>query len=151
MVKNLPAKAGGSRSLGSVPELGRSPGIGKSNPLQYSCLGNPMGRGAWQTTVHAIEKSWTQVHSLRLTLCSCPTSRFNSTIKLELLFLTHFAESERLVLKHELYRISVCTFLIIFLKLSEPWFLYLQNDSANNSYFIRLLKEKMAKVTEHLV
>ena len=49
MVKNPPAEAG---DMGSVPELGRSPGEGKDNSLQYSFQGNPMDRGAWQTTVH---------------------------------------------------------------------------------------------------
>ena len=44
---------------GSIPELGRSPGEGNGNPLQYSCLGNPMDRGAWQATVHGVTKSWT--------------------------------------------------------------------------------------------
>ena len=45
--------------LGSIPGLGRSPGEGSGNPLQYSCLENPMDRGAWQATVHEIAKSWT--------------------------------------------------------------------------------------------
>ena len=44
---------------GSVPELGRSPGDGKGNPLQYSCLENSMDRGAWRATVHGVSKSWT--------------------------------------------------------------------------------------------
>ena len=57
-VKNPPANAG---DLGSVPGLGRSSGGGKSNPLQYSCLGNPMDRGARRATVHEITKSWTQL------------------------------------------------------------------------------------------
>ena len=43
--------------LGLIPELGRSPGGGHSNPLQYFCLKNPMDRGAWQATVHRIAKS----------------------------------------------------------------------------------------------
>ena len=47
--------------LGLIPELERSPGEGNGNPLQYSCLENPMDRGAWQATVHAITKSWTQM------------------------------------------------------------------------------------------
>ena len=55
-VKNLPAVQG---DLGSIPGLGRSPGEGNGNPLQYSCLGHPMGRGAWQATVHGVAKSWT--------------------------------------------------------------------------------------------
>ena len=45
--------------LGSIPRLGRSPGVGHGNPLQYSCLGNPMDRGAWQTPVHGVTKSLT--------------------------------------------------------------------------------------------
>ena len=45
--------------LGSIPVSGRSPGEGKGNPLQYSCLENPMDRGAWQATVHGIAKSRT--------------------------------------------------------------------------------------------
>ena len=47
--------------LGSIPGLGRSPGGGNDNPLQYSCLGNPMDTGAWQTTVDGIAKSRTQL------------------------------------------------------------------------------------------
>ena len=43
---------------GSIPELGRSPGEGNGNPLQYSCLRNPMNRGAWWATVCGITKSW---------------------------------------------------------------------------------------------
>ena len=49
MVKNLPANAG---DTGSIPGLGRSVRDGNENPLQYSCLENPMDRGAWQATVH---------------------------------------------------------------------------------------------------
>ena len=45
--------------LGSIPGLGRSPGGGHSSPLQYSCLENSMDRGAWQTTVRGVTKSWT--------------------------------------------------------------------------------------------
>ena len=43
-------------NLGSLPGLGRSPGEGIGNPLQYSCLENPMGRGAWKATVHGVAK-----------------------------------------------------------------------------------------------
>ena len=45
--------------LGSIPGWGRFPGGGHGNPLQYSCLENPMNRGAWQATVHGLAKSWT--------------------------------------------------------------------------------------------
>ena len=49
----------GDRRLGSIPGLGRSPGEGNGNPLQYSSLENPMGRGAWWVTVHGVAKSLT--------------------------------------------------------------------------------------------
>ena len=61
MVKSLPADAGDSRDTdtGSIPGSGRSPGGGHGNPLQYSCLENPMDRGAWWATVHNVLKSQT--------------------------------------------------------------------------------------------
>ena len=59
VVKNLPASAGDIRDSGSIPGLGRSPGEGNGNPLQYSCLENPMDREAWQAIVHRVAKSWT--------------------------------------------------------------------------------------------
>ena len=45
----------------SIPGLGRYPGAGNSNPLQFSCLENPMDGGAWQATVHGVAKSWTRI------------------------------------------------------------------------------------------
>ena len=59
MVKNSPANAGNIRDTGSIPGSGRSPGGGHGTPLQYSCLENPMDRGAWWATVHRFTKSWT--------------------------------------------------------------------------------------------
>ena len=59
VVKNLTVNAGDTRDLDSVPGLGRSPGGGNGNPLQYSYLENSMDRGAWQATVHGIAKSRT--------------------------------------------------------------------------------------------
>ena len=59
MVKHLPVNAGDARDLGSIPGSGKSPGEGNGNPLQYSCLENPMDRGAWWATVHGVAKSWT--------------------------------------------------------------------------------------------
>ena len=47
-----------ARDRGSTPGLGRSPGEGNGSPLQYSCMGNSMGRGAWRATVHGVTKSW---------------------------------------------------------------------------------------------
>ena len=56
MVKNLPASAGDVRDMGSIPGWGRSPREGNGNPLQYSCLKNPMDRGAWRAIVHRVTK-----------------------------------------------------------------------------------------------
>ena len=61
MVKNPPANAGDVGDRGSISEVGRSPGEENSSPLQYSRLGNPMDRGAWQATVHGITKSQTRL------------------------------------------------------------------------------------------
>ena len=84
VIKNLPPNAG---DKSSIPGLGRVPGEGNGSPLQYSCLGNPMDRGAWQVTVHGVPKNRTplsmhtlllmdqglsrhQIGSLELTLCT---------------------------------------------------------------------------------
>ena len=64
VVKNPPANAGDIREGGSFPELGRSPRRRHGNPLQYSCLENPMDRGAWWATVHGITKSRTWLKRL---------------------------------------------------------------------------------------
>ena len=61
MVKNLPANARDARDMGLIPGLGRSPGEGNGNPLQYSCLENPMNRGAWRATVHGVAESHTRL------------------------------------------------------------------------------------------
>ena len=53
--------------LGSIPESGRSPGEGNGNPLQYSCLENPMDEGAWEAAVHGATKSWTQLSDFTFT------------------------------------------------------------------------------------
>ena len=59
VVKNPPANIGDVRDAGSIPGLGRSPGGGHGNPLQYSCLENPMDSTAWQAMVHRVVKSQT--------------------------------------------------------------------------------------------
>jgi len=61
VVKNLPASSGVTGHLGSTPGSGRSPGRGNGNPFQYSCLENAMDRGAWQTTIHGVAKTWIQL------------------------------------------------------------------------------------------
>ena len=55
-VKNPPANAGDVRDAGSIPGSGRSPGEGSGNSIPYSCLENPMDRGAWRATVHGVAK-----------------------------------------------------------------------------------------------
>ena len=57
VVKNLPANAGDTRDVGSIPGSGRAPGVGNDNALRYSCWENAMVRGAWQATVHGTIKS----------------------------------------------------------------------------------------------
>ena len=59
VVNNPPATAGGIKDVGLIPGLGRSPGGGHGNPLQYSGLENPVDRGACWATVHRVAKSWT--------------------------------------------------------------------------------------------
>ena len=57
MAKNLSVMQDNSVS---IPRSGTSPGEGNGNPLQYSCLKNPVGRGAWRASIHGVAKSWTQ-------------------------------------------------------------------------------------------
>ena len=64
VVKNLPANAGDIRDMGLISGWGRASEEENGNPLQYSCLENPMDRGAWRATVHGITKSWTQLSNL---------------------------------------------------------------------------------------
>ena len=63
VVNNLSSNVGDSGSPDSILGLGRSPGEGNGNPLQYSCLENSMDRTGWQATVHGIAKSWTWLHN----------------------------------------------------------------------------------------
>ena len=61
MAETVKASAYNAGDPGSIPGLGRSPGEGNGNPLQYSCLENPMDRGAWRATAHGVAKSQTQL------------------------------------------------------------------------------------------
>ena len=56
LVKNLSASVGDARDEVSIPESGRSPGLGNGDPLQYSCLENPMDRGSWRATVRGSQR-----------------------------------------------------------------------------------------------
>ena len=81
VVKTPPANAGDGRDTDSIPGLGRSPGGEHGNPLQYSCLENPMDREAWQSTVHRVTKSWTQLKQLNTQY---------STVHFYHIFIIHF-------------------------------------------------------------
>ena len=70
--------------LGWIPGSGRSPREGNGNPLQYSCLENPMDGGAWWATVHRVTKSRTQLSDLDFTLTFWPAGRFNQSILKEI-------------------------------------------------------------------
>ena len=74
MVKNTPAHTG---DPGVIPGLGRSPRVGNGKPLQYSCLENSMDRGAWQGTVHGVEKSQTRLSDFTFTFTFKPHIRAN--------------------------------------------------------------------------
>ena len=75
VVKNPPVLAGDVRDVASIPGSGRSPGGGHGNPLQYSCLENPMDRGAGQALVHRVaESDWCNLPCMYLLACCC--SRF---------------------------------------------------------------------------
>ena len=64
LVKNPYASARDTGDMGPIPGSGRSPGEGHGSPFPYSCLENPMDRGAWQATVHGVAQSWTRLKGL---------------------------------------------------------------------------------------
>ena len=66
VVKNLPDNEGDIRDMGLIPDFGRYPGGGHGNPLQYSCLENPMDRRAWRVTIHRVSQSQTLLKQLRM-------------------------------------------------------------------------------------
>ena len=68
VVKNTPASAGDAGDAGSIPGSGRCSGGGHGDPLQYSCLGKPMDRGAWWAMVYVVAKSWTRLSDWALNL-----------------------------------------------------------------------------------
>ena len=74
LVKNLPANAGDSRGRGLIPGLGKSPGVGNGNPLQYACLEDFMDRGAWWATGHGVAESRTQLSTSLVVRCCPPTT-----------------------------------------------------------------------------
>ena len=76
MVKNLPANSRDTGDSVSISGSGRSPGGENGNPLQYSCLENPVDRGVWQATVHGVSKSWTQLSDLHYCSNMYPSLEF---------------------------------------------------------------------------
>ena len=79
MVKNLPANAGDTRDMGSIPGSGRSPGVGNGNPLQNLCLKNLLDRRAWWATVHGVSKSQRRQvtgHAFHMLQCTDPNLHF---------------------------------------------------------------------------
>ena len=89
MVKNPPATAGDARDAGSIPGSEKPPGEGNGNPLQYSCLENPIDTGAWLATVHGVSKGRT-----RLGMNVCVAAYF-----LEIIF--SFCEEKEMCLLYE--------------------------------------------------
>ena len=72
VIKYLPANSGDLRVTGSIPGSGRSPREGHSNPLQFSCLENPMNRGAWWAKVHRFAQSQIWLKRLSMHVCDVP-------------------------------------------------------------------------------
>ena len=83
------ASASNAGDLGSIPGSGRSPGEGNGNPLQYSCLENPMDRGAWEATVHGVAKSQTRLSDFT-TINFC----LSTIVSYFLLILFHFPSAK---------------------------------------------------------
>ena len=71
MVKNPPANAGDTGAASSTPGSGRSPGVRNGHALQYSCLENPIYRGAWQATICRVKKNWTRLKQLNMQAAMC--------------------------------------------------------------------------------
>ena len=84
MVKNLSVSARDTRDTCLIPGLGRSPGGGHGNPLQYSCQENPMDRGAWWATVHRVAELNMTEHTSTYT--KCKTYRLNHSCFLGFIF-----------------------------------------------------------------
>ena len=87
MVKNMPANARDARDAGSISGSRSSPGVAKGNPLQDSCLKNPMDRGAWQATVLGVTKSWTRLKQLSMTFTN--NSQLENVIRTEITKTSH--------------------------------------------------------------
>ena len=87
VVKNPPADAGDIRDPSSIPGLGRSLGEGHGDPFQYSCLENPMNRGAWRATAHRVAQSQTQLKRLSTLWEKARVGCFNRTASKHIYYL----------------------------------------------------------------
>ena len=96
VVKNQPASAGNLRDTGSIPGSGRFPGGGHGNPLQYSCLENPMDGGDWRVTVHRVAKGQTQMKPLSMHAFTDINSRDSPMQKVSTMTITFFPVHLRL-------------------------------------------------------
>ena len=91
VVKTPPANAGEAGDVGSIPGSSRCLGGGDGNPLQYSCLENPIDRGAWWATVHGVAKSWTRLSDWACTHYRNTDLDFGFSLAT---FLSHFYKSQ---------------------------------------------------------
>ena len=80
-------------NAGLIPGSGRSPGEGNGNPLQYTCLENPMDKGAWQSTVHSVAKSQTQLKRLSTHRCSVRPLLVFTCLEISILYSATFLNS----------------------------------------------------------
>ena len=104
VVKNLPAKAGAPGDKSEIPGSGRSPGGENGNPLQYSCLGNPIDRGAWWAIVHWVTNSWMWLST------SCPLGLFLPILQSPQLSPTYIQDCKTLPNLYSLFKILALFF-----------------------------------------
>ena len=102
--KNLPASAGNPRDTGLIPGSGRSPGGENGNPLQYSCLGNPIDRRAWWAIVHWVTNSWMWLST------SCPLGLFLPILQSPQLSPTYIQDCKTLPNLYSLFKILALFF-----------------------------------------
>ena len=94
VVKNVPANAGDARDASLIPASGRSPGEGNGNSLQYSCLENPLDRGAWRATVHRVTKNWKGLKRINMQACIFMTN-FPRVLKVQYHYLNANLKQDR--------------------------------------------------------
>ena len=93
--------------MGLIPGLGRSPGGGNGNPLQYSCLENPVDRGACWATVHGVTKSWTKPRNINNLRYADDTTLMAEREELKSLLMKMKEESEKVVLKFNIQKTKI--------------------------------------------